>query len=341
MKRFCVASAILWMMFAAGCSYKPEAKGSYYSVTIFADEGNRRYIQHFVDKYIQDTILTPQKESVFRFQYVDSALFIRNLERRDIILIAPLNGRSEASRIVGRMLTNDAKQKVVDASADIFIKKDIYAVGQKIIVLTGENIDLTMNSIQRNGTFIKEMLEDGIDSLLREALVKSLTDCKSRRALEDSIKKSYGFYIPVVPGFEWEKGNPEHRFLWLRHIGPEQWLFIYYEPLSARLGSPVKSFIHLRDSLCDIYYEGDRVDSIYSVMQGVHFAAGNAIRVRGLWMNPNTILGGPFFTYIYDDSLSGRRFYIDCAVFLPGRRKEPYLRQVIAVAKGFRLDTTE
>ena len=50
--------------------------------------------------------------------------------------------------------------------------------------------------------------------------------------------------------------------------------------------------------------------------------------MQGLWENKKKWAGGPFRSYAFVDVETNRFFYIDCGVYSPNKRKEPYLRQI-------------
>ena len=65
------------------------------------------------------------------------------------------------------------------------------------------------------------------------------------------------------------------------------------------------------------------------------------MKYRARWKNSRIVAGGPVVGYVFDDTLHGRRYIIDGAVFAPGIRKEPYLRHCEVIMHTFEPDTAK
>ena len=210
----------------------------------------------------------------------------------------------------------------------------MWSKGQTFALLVGSDTEMLAWAIETEGQKLADLFDARITELLANGLLKGNYRYYEKK-LEKEIEAAYGFHVGVPSSFVWEKGSPEDNFLWLRHLTPEQWLFVHSMPLEQAYA--IEDFIVFRDSLCEIWYEGDVVDSLTGYETG--FVSGNLTgwRITGLWANRKSVLGGPFQTYVLDDSLNGIRYTVDGAVFAPGVKKERYYRHVQVMLRSFRL----
>ena len=71
----------------------------------------------------------------------------------------------------------------------------------------------------------------------------------------------------------------------------------------------------------------------------VYFCAVHpAIQLTGVWQNDRETrpAGGPFRSYGFYDLNTQRLYLVDMAVFAPGKKKLPYLRQLDVMAQTFK-----
>ena len=72
----------------------------------------------------------------------------------------------------------------------------------------------------------------------------------------------------------------------------------------------------------------------------VDFLGKRASRMTGTWKIPRKVMGGPFINYTFYDEEHSKIIMIDLSVFNPDLDKSsklPYLRQLEAIARSFKL----
>lgn len=328
------AFAISLFLFVSCSAEKPDAFGSYYSVYVFSDLENNSKLEMVFDGYAQKTIITPQREKVFRFFFRDSTVFGRNLERRNVIICGVPGERGYFNDMVRTMLSDDAIEKVEAGTASLFVKEDFWAKDQTLIIVAAPNWNFLLSSLVVDGETIADVLDDRITETLAHGILtyRYRTD---EMALEKDIAREYGWFIPVPLSFRREAGDGESRFLWLRHVKPEQWIMVYNNELEAMPSFSDSVFIELRDSLTAEHYLGDVVDFVYEIEPLDTIDGLPARKIRGIYKNERFYLGGPFVSYWVVDSVNGQFYLLDGAVFAAGEEKEPYLRQVELALRKF------
>ncbi len=310
-----------------------EAFGSYYNIFVITGGPHSRQMETLVEKHLQKTIATPALEDIFRLHFVDSTTFINNLERRNLVCVTTLNAEGFAGDLARRLLSDEAKAKVMEGGSYLFVKEDIWARGQTFGLLVGTDADMLAWAIENEGPRLATIFDERVTELLADGLFGNRYRYEEKK-IEKQIEREYGFHVGVPTGFVLEKKGDD--FIWLRHLTPEKWLFVHRMPLEGAYAVTGTTFAAFRDSICAIWYEGDIVDSIMTIEEEFTSNGLAGWRIDGLWVNPGAVLGGPFQTYVLDDTLNNIRYTVDGAVFAPGVKKEKYFRHVEVMLASFR-----
>jgi hypothetical protein len=308
------------------------SSGSYYDIFILSLPENSKYIRQALERHAQKIYVTPQQEKTFKFHFVDSASFNDVIEQRNIVIISDLNRGDFTSKLANKMLSEEARKDIDSGRSYLFIQDDMWAKNQKVAIFAAENLELLIAYIELYGAQLAESIDESITDRLSLGLFSNMYRSEEK-LLEKQIEEEYSYHVGVPIDFVIENGDVENNFLWLRHLQPEQWVFIYKELIDTSDISNREWFANKRDSLCKLYYEGDVVDSIVELVSDVEIDSIKGYRYTGLWRNDNTTVGGPFIAYVLEDSKY--RYILDGAVFAPGARKEPYLRQVHTTLRSF------
>lgn len=332
-------AAILFitLLFFIGCSSpKRDAMGSFNAVQVLVDPGEKMIVEEPLRLVLEVPIQTPRPEKLFRVHIIDSADFDYVTRCHIVFIVASLVSGGPVGDFVRKNLNKDALDAVKNGEAQIFVKKDPWAKKQILVILTGRNAEEIYSYIMRYGREMFKIVDDFTNDQVAQWLFSEFQGQGERKDLEGKIASEYGFGIRIPRNFEWGKGTAQERFLWLRALEPERWVFIFWEPLdSAMPKMTVGKLYHLRDSLCAIYYEGDSLDRNKISWETSELAGMSVPKYRSLWKNSKKAIGGPVVGYILDDTVNHRRYIIDMAVFAPGIRKEPYLRHCEVIAKSF------
>lgn len=322
-----------------GCSdMKRDAIGSFNFIFAFADDAELDFVREPIEISIERPIVTPRPEKLFRIQWGDTA-DIENASKHHIVLIAAsLKSPADWGAYVRMNLSPEAMDSVKTGRFNIFIRNDPWMQNQILIILTARSAEELRQYILKNTNEIFDIINDYCNRNVADWIFGSYFGRKEKLDIERRIAEEYGFGIRVPRMFDWEKGTPHDRFLWLRALEPERWVFVWWTPLdSASVGKiSLKWFSHIRDSLCAIFYEGDSLQPGMLTYERTTLLGMPAIMYRSRWRNPAAAFGGPVVGFILDDSTHSRRYILDGAVFAPAVRKEPYLRHCEVILRSFR-----
>ncbi len=335
---------LISVLFFAGCSnFKPEAIGSFNSVYAFADDEELSKIEEPLEIAIARQIVTPRPERLLRIFWGDTASFDNATKHHIVLVAASLESPGHFGAFVRMSLSKAAYDSVKTGKYNIFIKHDPWAKNQILVILTAPTADQLRTYILTHTDEIFDQINDYTNEQVSNWIFSEFQGQGEKFDIERKIAADYGFRIRVPRMFDWEKGKAENRFLWLRALEPERWVFVYWIPLDSSSNGKIslKWLVHTRDSLCQIYYEGDSIVDGTLTYEHTTFHNIPAIKYRARWKNRKAVAGGPVVGYIFDDTSHNRRYILDGAVFAPGIRKEPYLRHCEVIMLSFNPDTSE
>ncbi len=332
-------SLVLLLLFVIGCSkMKPEAIGSYNAIYTFADKYEIEKLREPLEIAFERPIKTPRPEKLFRIEWGDTSTLDNATVHHIVLISASLNSPGDWGAYIRMNLSPQALDSVKLGKYNIFIKHDVWAKNQILIILTAPTVDELSDYIISHTDELFKIVNDYCNENVGEWLFGEYGSEGEKIDLEKKIARQYGFGIRVPRMFDWEKGVAAEHFLWLRALEPERWVFVYWTPLApADVGKiSLKWFTHIRDSLCAIFYEGDSLQHGFLTYERTSLDGLSGIMYRSRWFNAKKTLGGPVVGFILDDVENHRRYILDGAVFAPSIKKEPYLRHCEVIMRSFR-----
>jgi hypothetical protein len=118
---------------------------------------------------------------------------------------------------------------------------------------------------------------------------------------------------------------------------PERWVFVQTSAMPPQ-GFTAEECLRRRLGSPRLYQDEEWVIGELRTREA-RFAGRRAFVFEGRWQTPSFVVGGPFRAYAVH---AGDTMYlVELAVFLPGRSKLPYLRQLDAMAGTFTLSDVE
>ncbi len=330
---------VLLSLLAVGCSkMKPEAIGSYNVIYTFADKCEMEKLREPLEIAFEHPIKTPRPEKLFRIEFGDTSTLDNATAHHIVLVSASLASPGDWGAYIRMNLSSQALDSVKLGKYNIFIKHDIWAKNQILIILTAPTVDELSDYIISHTDELFKIVNDYCNENVANWLFSEYSGEGKKVDLEKKIAQRYGFGIHIPRMFDWEKGTAENHFLWLRALEPERWVFVYWTPLdSASIGKiSLKWFTHTRDSLCAIFYEGDSLQHGFLTYERATLDGLSGIMYRSRWFNAKRAFGGPVVGFILDDVDNNRRYILDGAVFAPGIKKEPYLRHCEVIMRSFR-----
>jgi len=339
MKYLSIAIILALALFLAGCDVRKDAVGSYNKIPILIDDGEFEELMPLLEDAIGREIITPRHETIFKLYPVDSTRYAWLKNARTSIVVASLESPGPAGQMIRGSLSPDALKAIKSNMRWIIVRKDLWSKDQMVIFLTAPTEEALSVQLGLNGNQVYGLINNSVNNRVSEWLYSKAFGEGEQTALEDSIAADYGFGIRVPKFWDWEKGNGEERFIWLRTLEPERWVFVWWAPIDTTVDYDIAWWRHVRDSLCEVYYEGDSVaERAHLRMANTKIGDRPAVELRGLWENRASHYGVPFVSYIVSDRITQRVFIIDGAVFAPVIEKERYLRHVEIVCRSFRGD---
>jgi uncharacterized protein DUF4837 len=144
---------------------------------------------------------------------------------------------------------------------------------------------------------------------------------------EQRLRRLLGFSLRVPRGYD-VRIDPKARAVLLLDPGPPARLL---RVASEAEGHPASDLKRVREALARTFRPNertlDRTDPTLTAAEMV----GARRQIHGRWEDAEVSAAGPYRFYeIYRE---GRRYYVDLAVFAPGRPKLPYLRELQAIAE--------
>ncbi len=336
------AAACFLLVVLFGCGErKPDAIGSFNAVFAFADRDELPLIKEPIEIALARQIVTPRPERLFRVHWGDTSDFENAVKHHIVLIAASLSSPGDWGAFVRGSLSEAARESVEAGRFNLFVRQDPWARKQILIVLTAPTPEALRDYILTHTDEIFGVVNDFCNEQVALWLFGSYQGRGERFDLERRIAREYGFGIRVPRMFDWEAGTGASRFLWLRALEPERWVFVWWTPIDSQSAGRVSLawLQHVRDSLCAIYYEGDSIEPGTLTYERVTFLGRPAILYRARWRNSAKVLGGPVVGFVFDDLARGRRYVLDGAVFAPGVRKEPYLRHCEVIMRSFVPDT--
>jgi len=317
----------------SGCSDRlPDGVGSSHEIVVLCDDRDWEIFESVLRETFERIVRTPQPEKVFAVKHRGPDRFETYRIWRNLLLLAPLESDGETAAWIRSLLSSEARAKVENGEAYVFVRTDIWATKQTVTILSARNAGELRTRIEGNREDLFRTMEEHLDRKVTALLYSRGEEVE----LAQDLAGRYGWTLRIPEGYGIYREQPEAGYVWLRRPEPERWLFVYWEPLSGSADpSPSRCRIR-RDEICARFRGGDRVLPEDLRMEAVTFAGRPAHKLSGLWENEEREVGGPFRSYCFADSASARLFLIDLAMFAPEARKEPYLRQLDLIAQTFR-----
>lgn len=326
---------VVCLLAIAGCFGKPESAGPMTALYVVADADIRDALEGPLRDTFERVIITPQVEKVFKLIWVAPDKFNEVATKRNLALVGTLDADGEISQKVAAMLAPQVRSRVEEGSAFVFPKEDPWARNQILLVLAGTSVEELAKKLTQNKDYLYALLEK---RLLDETAVQMYEQFEQKELSEEILSK-YGWTLRVQHDYFPNIEREDSQFYMLRRSlpGRERWLFVHWIEDADPAVLDSAWVLNTRDKIGMKFYKSDKInrDPRYLKIAEVTFANRRAIMMEGLWENDLEAAGGPFRNYTFYDEASGRIYMIDIAVFFPGGRKEPFLRQLDVMAHTF------
>lgn len=319
---------ILLLLLSGGCSPLPPGIGSDHEVMVLANPGEWEMVYPLLQEIFERRVYTPQEEKVFTVRRIDQSKFDLYKKSRNLLIISPLNSSGPATQEIGSLLSPQARQMVEEGRAFLFAKRDVWAKDQELVILTAPTYPVLRAKLFEGKEDVFRVMEKALNEKTMVWLFKK----DEQRKLEREIFQKWGWSLRIPWGFSLRDEAPG--FVWLLKKAPDRWISIWWEESGDSILTPQWA-IRKRNEVGKTYYGGDEVAPDYTGWRRVSLNGHRGWEVWGAWRNPKLVAGGPFKLYCFWDQESKRRYLLDGALFAPGIKKEPYLRQLDLIMQTF------
>ncbi|MEO0231187.1 MAG: DUF4837 family protein [candidate division WOR-3 bacterium] len=298
--------SILFIFFLT-CTSPYFPKGKPEELVIFS-EGLLK-MKDFIETEIQDTFYTPRPEPIYDIIFAKVSEFEKYKGYYTILILAT---PSSASYEIFKDIFPEAQKRGVYEKRKIFQKED-YIVG-----ILGPDEDYILSELKE----VLNRLTLRIKELYKKH-VYNIIDVNN--SIKREIKKEYGFEIDIPTGFLYIKKSKD--FISLGAHYPDRFIFFYISEKVLEL-DPEK-LMDLRDSLTEIYYDGDKIDRELTKWKRIKIFDEEGMEIYGHWENEKMKIGGAFKSLIFKKK--DRYYFIDMGVFEPEKPKLKYIRWLEAI----------
>jgi hypothetical protein len=203
---------------------------------------------------------------------------------------------------------------------------DVWLRGQAVGLVWAPTREGLLAALQREQNRLFHALDRAVYGTVRSRVLSLPRDEEA----EAHLRSVLGFSLHVPRGYS----------LRIDRALPAACLFDEGPP--ARLlriqpvrGAPARApaqLVDARERLARAFRPGERTLPIAEPMLEANEMAGSVAARYGRWEDSEVSAAGPYRFFVV--ARSGRRYYVDLAVFAPGRPKLPYLRELQAIAES-------
>ncbi len=315
-------------LLSGGCSHLPSGIGSDHEIRVLANPAEWEVLYPLLQAVFEKRVYTPEEEKVFTVRRIDQTKFDLYKKSRNLLLISPLSSSGPAAQRIRSILSPQARRMVEEGRAFLFAKKNVWANDQELMVLTAPTLPALRKRISEGMEDIFSVMERALNEKTKVWLFQK----GEQRKLEKEVFRKWGWSLRIPWGFSLREEAPG--FVWLQKKAPDRWIFIWWETSKDSLLTPQWA-VGKRNELGRAYYGGDEVVPKYLGWRRVNLNGLQGWEVWGTWRNQKLVAGGPFKLYCFWDRETKRRYILDGALFAPGIKKEPYLRQLDVIMKTF------
>lgn len=331
--RYAIKS-MLCLLLLCGCGeHLPESLGPARKLIVLADPADWTTLEDPLREIFETVIYTPQAERVYEIERGDVNFFEahKHVQRKSLMVIAPLNADHPTAQFVKDILSPDVQRAIREGRASASWKKDVWAKDQTLYVVSGKDLETTVENLYMESDRLYRTLENAVDHSVRE----NVYSFGERETITRELADTYGWSVRVPFGYRILEAYPDSGFVVLARDNPNRWLSVYWESDVHPDQLTADWCIQKRDEIMGRWFGGDRIVPGEVAVTQAEFAGKLAIVLYGLWENEAAWKGGPFKSYAFVDVDINRFFLIDIGVYAPNKKKAPVLRQADLVAKSF------
>lgn len=328
-------------IFLQSCGDQKPAVGEEDLIYVVADSSEYYELEAALRQVFGKIIYTPQPENLFELKRVSVNNINSVKNKKNIIVIAPLNSGSYTSQYITSLLDSSVTNLVKSDSEFVFNKYDLWARDQLVSIMTAPTIEKLQTKMLNN----HENLLYYFQKISDRRLFQSLYNVKyEQKDIEAQLLDSYGWIIYAQADLQLALDNKEDNFVWFRRApgtDMERWLFVHWVDNASPSFLDKDSIYAERNRITSKYYvTTDKSASVeiadsYINTSEVNFLGRYALMTQGLWRMTDKSMGGPFINYTFYDEQSKRIYMLDGSIYAPKYYKKRLLQQVDVLLQSF------
>ena len=217
MKIFLIVLSIFSSLyFFNGCdSSRKPATGFEDEIYVVADSIEFEELKVALQTAFEVEINTPMPEKLFMLKRISSNQIEKVKNKKNIIIVAPLNSGSYTSEYIKTIVDNEIQKRLESESDFILSKYDLWAKNQLVTVLSASNMQELEFKILKSKDNLLYAYQKISDKRLKESLYAPRYE---RKAIEGLLLRDHGWLIYVQADYKLAKNDSEKNFVWLRQI---------------------------------------------------------------------------------------------------------------------------
>lgn len=332
MKKMVFLLFICSILFSYGCKKKQLIAGGQRDViVVLAEQDDWFKTKDALENALGRDVFTPNRETIYELmhglpQNLPSYIYSKNL-----ILIGYVGDLSEASNLISTLLTDKAQEMIQKKETFIFEKENPWAFAQYLLVIASPGKPELVDIIER----YKDVIFDYFENASYKRAKWLIYSGGREEEKEEKLKNEFNFAVDLPIGFYWMREDSIKTFAKFVRRYPYRLFSIAWQ--ENMVGSiSWNDACRIRDSIGALYFENDVIVKNMTEGKRVEFLGRDGYKLEGIWENNERVMGGPFRTYFFNDTLQKRFYMIDIHVFAPGKKKWFYLKELEAVASTFK-----
>ncbi|MEO0247128.1 MAG: DUF4837 family protein [candidate division WOR-3 bacterium] len=291
--------AVLPLLFLllGGCKRKSHymPTGSENEIIFICDDFPERI--RVLDSLINDTFYTPHETPLFRITPITYEQFMSYLNYKNILILSYPGSKNY--EFFSRVFTGK--------KFGVFYRQNVFSENDLVYGIFGENKDSVIKYLKEYAPVIKSGFSENYLTFLRRKEYFLGFDKK----LSKKILKQYGFTFPLAPGWVY-KPHSGNFFTLFKHY-PDRFIFCFTKEHEEPL--EYKRFLSIRDSLTQIFYDGDSVLKTTVKVDTIGINNIPAIIIVGAWQNDKHTMGGGFINISLNRN--GKFYMFDYGIYNP------------------------
>lgn len=321
---------IITIFIIISCGTKRETIGAADEIMIVVSEEHLSSINDALAEIFTDTMYTPQPEPIYKFINAYPEGF-NELKRQSNLVIGSIGNdlNITGTKLVKSLIGDETFSNTINGENQIIFSEDQFGRGQLFMIISGPSIESIKNELEDKSEFIKSYF----DKVFIKKQSKFLLGNDRLKQLTERFKQDYDWELQIPWGWEVIKDLPDSNFVWLGRELPYQWFSVHWEE-GFLFEKKEEAAIYAKQFPLN-YYKTIQFNDYRFETELVLFNNWSTWKTSGIWESLDDAAGGPFLNYTWYDENTNRTYNLNMLVFIPGKDKATFIRQLDIMAHTF------